>query len=78
MKIDFKQLAKLEKLYAESENILALNTLQAMLDSVLNNNRFIDSSGLEHTSVNQIAVNTLKDLKILKEDKEKEVQQLNS
>jgi hypothetical protein len=75
MKIDFKQLAKLEKYYSENGNELALNTIKTMLKQVLCKNSCIDFLGLEH-STNTIAINTLIDLKILKEDKDKKEPEL--
>jgi hypothetical protein len=72
MRIDFKQLAKIEKQYFNSNQNVSLDVLRTMLDQVIG--RF--DVGLEKD--NTIAVESLKELGVLKDDSIKPVQQLNS
>jgi len=77
MKIDFKQLAKAEKQCANNGNI-SLHTLQLMIDQVLTSS-ITDTMGLEYSKPIAIAMTTLKELGILKDDNDTpKVQQLNS
>ena len=73
MKIDFKQLAKVEKQFRMGESNISLNTLQTMVDLVLNPN--VDSVGVPSSNI-ALAMTTLRELGILKD--EGAVQQLNS
>lgn len=72
MKLDLKQVAKLEKQY-RYDNPVAANTLQTMIDIVLGYSE--NSYKLAPNNV-QLALTTLKELGIIKEGNE--VQQLNS
>ena len=73
MKIDIKQLAKIEKEY-RYDNPISCNSLQTMVDIILSyNNTGADATFPPNVLV---AMNTLKELKILKD--ENSVQQLNS
>ena len=75
MKIDFKQLAKIEKQYQLSDNPISLNTLQSMVDQVIayNTNSILSKEGNI-----ALSVETLKDLGILMNDNQKDVQMLKS
>jgi hypothetical protein len=78
MRIDLKQLAKVEKDY--QGNTVAYNSLQTMMNTVLCN-WDISPTGIQQDSVSislQVAINTLRELKILRDEKDKPVQQLNS
>jgi len=75
MKINLKQLAKIEKTYIE--NGISLEVLKLMLSNVLN----FGETSFSHAPNNiKTAVNTLKELKILVMDEvsASEIQQLNS
>jgi exonuclease V gamma subunit len=78
MRIDLKQLAKVEKDY--QGNTVAYNSLQTMMNTVLCN-WDISPTDIQQDSVSislQVAINTLRELKILRDEKDKPVQQLNS
>lgn len=73
LKIDFERLKDVQKF---NDDELSKHTLQGMLSVVLN---FSDTSYKLAPNNVQLALNTLKDLKIIVETAEKlEVQQLNS
>jgi hypothetical protein len=73
MKIDFKQLAKVEKQFRIGDSNISLNTLQTMVDLVLNPN--VDAMGVPSSNI-VLAMTTLRELGILKD--EGAAQQLNS
>lgn len=74
MKIDFKQLAKIEKQY-RWDNPICGNSLQSMVNLILSNDNTIDAANSPNFL---LAFTTLKELGILKTDDSKEIQQLNS
>lgn len=74
MKIDLKQLAKLEKQY-RFDNPVALNTLQSMVDIVLQYNEA--SYALAPNNV-ELALTTLKELGVITYEASLSAQQLNS
>ena len=72
MKINLKNLSKLEKNYRMNDNQVSLNTLQTMLDVVLSGNN--ESSGGY-----ELAINTLASLDIIDGvEIKKDAKQLNS
>jgi len=72
MKLNLKRIKELEEEY--KGNPISLNTLQIMIDTVLNTN---NSYGLKNEATYIFSVNNLKDLRVIIDD-EKPVQQLNS
>lgn len=74
MRIDFKQLAKIEKQYAMNNQRVSLNTLQTMVDQVLAHNPL----DVTNTSQIHISLETLKELGILKDDTKSNVELLKS
>ena len=70
MKIDFKQLAKVEKQYAANNQLISLNVLRTMINQLIDGNKSVIE--------NKTVIESLKDLGILKDDAIKEIQQLNS
>jgi ABC-type histidine transport system ATPase subunit len=76
VRIDFKQLAKIEKQYAMNNQHVSLSTLQTMVDQILSIN--YDMMGTKIDVSGTIAFATLQELGILKEDNKTNVQQLNS
>jgi hypothetical protein len=79
MKIDFKQLAKLEKQYKMNDNHVTLNTLQSMVDQVMAYNPNDTGSFLSREGNITLAIETLKELGVLKDEPAaQKVIQLNS
>ena len=74
MKIDLKQIAKLEKQY-RFDNPVALNTLQSMVEIVLHYNEA--SYELAPNNV-KLALTTLKELGVISEQSTPATKQLNS
>ena len=74
MKVDLEKVAKLEAKWVGKP--VVLGTLERMVNIVLNTDDH-DTMGLEVTIPKTLAVETLKDFKVLV-DSPKEVQQLNS
>jgi len=75
MRIDLKQLAKIEKQYRINDNHVTMNTVQTMIDVILSNT----ISPPDPFPLNYIiASQTLKELGILVDNNFKKVQQLNS
>lgn len=74
MKIDLKQLSKLEKQY-RFDNPVALNTLQTMVDIVLHYNEATYSTATENV---KLALTSLKELGVITYEASLSAQQLNS
>lgn len=73
MKIDLKQLSKLEKQFRNNDQHVSLNTVQSMIELILGFNE--TSFKLAPDNI-KMAITTLKELGIYKD--ESEVKQLNS
>ena len=72
MRIDFKQLAKIEKQYVANGQHVSLDVLRVMIDQVIG--RYDVGLGID----NKIAIETLKELGVLKDDDKTNVELLKS